>query len=200
LSYSGCRPPIFIGRAMAKDNIAGGIIASPMLIRIAKPDDVPAVLPMVQRICAWHESMDPARYAFVPSPAQHYENWLRRRAADPHSVFLVAERVAAAEPSRLTGFLVGTVDDEIGIYRIRQYGFIHDVWVEPEYRHEGTGRRMVMAALERFSQIGVCQVRLDTLVSNEPAQRLFRSCGFRAATVQMLIELGSVPSADEVGR
>ena len=58
------------------------------------------------------------------------------------------------------------------------------------YRNEGTARQLVMLAVERFREIGVEQIRLDTAAANEPARALFAACGFRASTVEMLMELG----------
>jgi ribosomal protein S18 acetylase RimI-like enzyme len=100
-------------------------------------------------------------------------------------VFLVAE----AAPGRLVAFLVGTVEPEIGIYRLKEFGFVHDVWVDEKYRNEGLGRQMVTLAVERFREIGVKQVRLDVAFANDPARGLFTTCGFRPDIVEMLIEL-----------
>jgi ribosomal protein S18 acetylase RimI-like enzyme len=161
-----------------------------MQIRPAAPDDVPAVLPMVAKICALHEQWDPAKYNFLPNPAEMYRGWLRSRAKDPRSVFLVAEREASEnEPARIAGFLVATVETEIPIYRLKEYGFIHDLWIEPEYRHEGLARQMTMLAIEKFRDIGVTQIRLDTAAANDPARALFASCGFRISTIEMLHEI-----------
>jgi ribosomal protein S18 acetylase RimI-like enzyme len=158
-------------------------------IRPATPDDVPAVLPMVAKIAALHEQWDPAKYGFLPNPADTYRDWLRRRATDRRSVFLVAERTTAASAATIVGFLVATVEQEIPIYRLKEYGFIHDVWVEPDYRHEGLARQMTMLAIERFRAIGVEQIRLDTAAPNDAARALFTSCGFRVSTIEMLHEL-----------
>jgi len=70
-----------------------------MLIRPAKPDDVPQVIPMVQKICALHESWDPAKHGFRPNVAEMYQSWLPKRATDPQSVFLVADRESAGVPA-----------------------------------------------------------------------------------------------------
>jgi len=161
-----------------------------MIVRPAKPEDVPAVLPMVNRIGRLHERWDPAKYSFRDEPAKMYAGWLVGRCGDPRSVFLVAEREAEGnQPARVAGFLIGTVEREIGIYKLKEFGFVHDLWVEEQYRHEGTARQMVMLAVERFKEIGVAQVRLDVVVKNEPARQLFESCGFRASVVEMLMEL-----------
>jgi ribosomal protein S18 acetylase RimI-like enzyme len=155
-----------------------------VLIRPATADDVPSVLPMVASICALHKQWDAAKYGFKPNPAEMYGRWLPARASDPRSVFLVAE----AEKG-LVAFLIGTVEKEIPIYNLAEYGFIHDLWVEESYRHEGLGRRMTMLALEKFAAMGVKQVRLDTAAANDAARALFASCGFRTSVVEMLIEM-----------
>ena len=161
-----------------------------MQIRPATAADVPAVLPMVEKIAALHQQWDPARYDYKPNPSERYQRWLTARAADPEAVFLVAdhERLLEDVPF-IVGFLIGTVESNIPIYRTARFGFIHDLWVEPDYRNEGLGRQMAMLAIEKFRDLGMTQVRLETAERNEPARKLFASCGFRVATNEMLAEL-----------
>ena len=159
-----------------------------MDIRPATPKDVPAVLPLVAKVCAFHEGLDRAKYGFRDAPERMYERWLAARATDPRSVLLVAD-AGRRGASKLVAFLVGTVEAEIPIYRLKEFGFIHDLWVEEDYRHEGIARQMVTLAVERFSEIGVKQVRLDTAAANDPARGLFAACGFRPSVTEMLIEL-----------
>lgn len=163
-----------------------------MLIRPAIPADIPAVLPMVAAICALHESWDAAKYGFVPNVEQRYEKWLIGQANSARSIFLVAEDNTSSgeQQGRLVAFLVATVEREIPIYRLQEFGFIHDLWVEPEYRHAGIARQMVILTIERFKLMGVKQIRLDTAAINAPARQLFTSCGFQLSTMEMLIELG----------
>ncbi|MEH1904375.1 MAG: GNAT family N-acetyltransferase [Nostoc sp.] len=155
-----------------------------MLIRPATTTDVPAVLPMVAKICGLHESWDSAKYGFLAHPEQRYERWLTRLATSDRSVFLVSEN-----EGQLVAFLVATVEREIPIYRLEEFAFIHDIWVEPEYRQNGIARQMVMLSVERFHQMGIKQIRLDTAVANEASRRLFASCGFRLSIIEMLREL-----------
>jgi ribosomal protein S18 acetylase RimI-like enzyme len=162
-----------------------------MRIRPAVSTDVPSVLPMVAQICSLHESWDRAKYGFLPDPASRYHHWLTEQTKGDRGLFLVAdpEVSASQENSALAGFLVATVEREIPIYRLREYAFIHDLWVEPAYRSAGVGRQLVETALQLFSQRGIHQVRLDTAAINETARRLFQSCGFRVSTIEMLVEL-----------
>ncbi|HYE18273.1 MAG TPA: GNAT family N-acetyltransferase, partial [Tepidisphaeraceae bacterium] len=166
-----------------------------MLIRPATPEDVPAVLPMVRQLCELHRAWDPAKYSFLDGIEKMYDGWLRARAKDDRAVFLVAER----EGKGPVGFLIGTVEREIPIYKLAEYGFVHDLWVEPAYRNEGVARQLVMEAVERFTGIGVKQVRLDTAAPNEVARKLFERCGFRVSVVEMLVEVGSERRQGEGG-
>jgi ribosomal protein S18 acetylase RimI-like enzyme len=153
-------------------------------IRPAKPDDTPSVLEMVRKLAALHESWDSAKYGYKDGFAEMYQSWLPKRAGDPRSVFLVAER-----DGRLVAFLVGSVEREIPIYRLDEFGFIHDVWVDPEYRNEGIARQLTMLAIERFREMGVKQIRLDTAAKNDAARGLFAACGFRVSNTEMLMEI-----------
>ena len=155
-----------------------------MDIRRATAKDVPAVIPMVRKIAGMHQDLDPAKYTFRSDPGEMYRNWLAGQARNPRSVFLVAD-----SGEKLVGFLIATVTDEIPIYKVEEMGFIHDLWVEEDYRHEGIARQMVTLCVERFREIGVAQVRCDTAWANQPARDLFTRCGFRPSVVEMLIEL-----------
>jgi ribosomal protein S18 acetylase RimI-like enzyme len=153
-------------------------------IRPATQQDIGAILPMVKAICAYHESLDSDKFGFLPDVVERYERWLPQRATDPHSVLLIAE--VDTVPA---GFLVGEVLDEIPIYRITRYGFIHDFWVEPAFRRRGIGRMLVRDAVERFTAMGVAQVRGDTAEANPEARSTLEKLGFRPSTLEMLLTL-----------
>lgn len=139
---------------------------------------------MVRKIAALHQEWDKARYQLASDPAERYRHWLTARADDPRSAFFVAQSENA-----LAGFVIGTVEKEIPIYALTEYGFIHDLWVEPEYRHEGIARQMTMLAVEKFASLGVKQVRLSTAAANDAARALFSGCAFRPSTIEMLLEI-----------
>lgn len=155
-----------------------------MTLRPGTVDDVPGVLPLVGKISALHKSWDVARFNFKDNIEELYRGWLTKRVDDPRSVFLVAER-----DSEIVAYVVGTVEPEIPIFWVPECGWIHDIWVEPEYRNEGVARQLVMLSIEKFKQIGVKQVRLHTAAANDVGRELFKSCGFRPCVVEMLAEI-----------
>ena len=161
-----------------------------MNIRSARVDDVDQVIGLVRKIVALHDEWDPARFGALADAADMYRGWLENRCEDETSVFLVADRNDDDAPaSHVVAFLVATLDHNVPIYRVERFGFVHDLWVEADYRHEGIGQSMALLALERFKAIGATQVRLDTAARNDAARKLFERCGFRPSTIEMICEL-----------
>lgn len=157
------------------------------IIRPATAADVPGTLPLVRKICDLHAAMDAERFTFRPDILERYERWLPERAADPRSVYLVAEHHGAGGKREIVGYIVCTVEPEVPIYWIPESGWVHDVWVEPQWRKRGVARALVSAAAERLRAIGAGRIRLETAGANDAARALFASCGFRASTREMML-------------
>lgn len=153
------------------------------LIRSATAADIPAILPMVQKICDMHRAMDPQRYPFVSDVTERYRGWLRTRSEDADSVLLVA----VVEES-IAGFVVGEVLDEIPVFTLTRYGFLHDLWVEPQFRRRGIARKLLLGAMARLKARGVSQIRGDTAWTNSQSRTMLHLLGFRASTVLMIYE------------
>lgn len=166
------------------------------IVRPATAADVPGTLPLVRKICDMHAAMDAERFTFRPDILERYERWLPERAADPRSVYLVAEAPAApgagasgalGSAREIVGYIVCTIEPEVPIYWIPESGWVHDVWVEPQWRKRGVARALVSAAAERLRAIGVGRIRLETAGANDAARALFASCGFRPSTREMML-------------
>jgi len=160
-----------------------------MNIRDATAADIPAILPLIGKLAAFHEARDPEKYTTGGDVGEMYRGWLLGHLERGRAAILVADAAARDEPPHIVGFLVGTIQKEIPIYKLKELGLLHDLWVEETYRHEGIARQLVTEAIERFARLGVRQIRLDVLADNEPARKLFEACGFRVSIVQMLMTL-----------
>ena len=152
-------------------------------IRAGTARHVPAVMAMIEQICALHRQWDKAKFGFVEDVVPMYAKWLAERARDPRSVFLVA-----MIDERPIAFLIGVVERAAPIYQPASYGVIRDLWVDKNHRHEGVGASLMHTAIERFKALGIEQIRLETAMPNESARSFFASCGFRPSAVELLIE------------
>jgi ribosomal protein S18 acetylase RimI-like enzyme len=145
---------------------------------------------MISRMCALHQFWDSAKYGFLPEPERLYERWLGGFVQNQRDLYLVVELEPSDSASpALVAFLLATVEREIPIYQVKEFAFIHDLWVEEQARHLGIARQLVEHAIAHFSALGISQIRLDTAKVNDAARHLFTSCGFRISTIEMLIEL-----------
>jgi ribosomal protein S18 acetylase RimI-like enzyme len=159
-----------------------------MRFRPGTPDDIPRLIPFVSALYRLHAGWDEVKYRPRPAFETGYARWLTARATDTDSVLLVAT-VDDADDAPPVAFLVAEVLDEIPVFLLNRYGFIHDLWVEEMYRNEGVARQLVTLALERFKAMGVTQVRAEVATANGPAAGLLGACGFRAASTTMLAEI-----------
>jgi len=149
--------------------------------------DVPALIPMVVAQYALHAAWDAAKFAPRPDFEKGYARWLAARATDPRSVLFVAEvETDAPAPAVLAGFIVATTETEIPVYLTRDYGFLHELFVQPDYRNEGAARQLVTLTVEAFRDLGVTQVRCEAAWLNGPARGLFQRCGFREVAITLI--------------
>jgi ribosomal protein S18 acetylase RimI-like enzyme len=127
----------------------------------------------------------------VPHPEQLYLDWLGKLLKNRRNLCLVAEveESGSQTPSKLVALLITTIEREIPVYSLKEFGFIHDLWVEQEYRQMGIARQMVKQTIAHFTQIGIKQIRLDSAIANDVARNLFASCGFRPSRMEMLLQL-----------
>jgi len=95
------------------------------------------------------------------------------------------------------GFRTATWSGVAGFYRekgpkSRHKGRVWGVYVTPEARSAGMGRRVMQALLRRINSIdGLDQVLLSVAATQMPAIRLYRSLGFKS--------FGTEPRALRIG-
>ena len=56
---------------------------------------------------------------------------------------------------------------------------LYDLFVNPEYRQQGIGKALMLAADEHAKKAGVVRMELATAVDNYPAQALYESLGWQ---------------------
>ncbi|MEM2102130.1 MAG: GNAT family N-acetyltransferase [Candidatus Bathyarchaeia archaeon] len=77
------------------------------------------------------------------------------------------------------GFAYGSVFREYPLEVSEFIGTINDVYVLPEFRGKGIGKKLVVRCLNRLKTEGVKAVRLMVLTENEVAVKLYEKLGFK---------------------
>jgi ribosomal protein S18 acetylase RimI-like enzyme len=127
-----------------------------------------------------HHDTDPSRFLLVERVEEGYARWFSRERARADAVLLVACR-----PPQIVGYAYGTLEGRDWNLLLDTHGAVHDIFVAAEVRRAGAGRKLLEALVEALEGLGAPRIVLSTMVGNEPAQRLFRLCGFRATMLEM---------------
>lgn len=88
-------------------------------------------------------------------------------AAEPEGV-LVAEDAGG----EVVGYITTTTDERSGI------GRIPNLAVAPDTQGQGIGKALINAALDRFEELGMELVKIETLATNEVGRALYPRFGF----------------------
>ena len=87
--------------------------------------------------------------------------------------------------NRLARYLVARSDDRVvgfaGILVMVDEAHVTTFGVHPDHRRRGVGRQILLRLAELAIELGTVRMTLEVRVSNQPAQALYRSFGFRVA-------------------
>ena len=108
------------------------------------------------------------------------ESWEKRRKAyatylaEPGAFVLVVR-----EGARAVGYAVVTVDSGSPTWRApERFGFVGSLALLPEARGAGAGRALIERAQEEIERVGVTELRLDVVATNDPALHFYERLGF----------------------
>lgn len=138
-----------------------------MLIRLATPQDIGALLPLLEGY----------RHFYRQSPAPEAARaFLTARFRRQDSVILLA--VDAQD--RAIGFT--QLFPTLNTVRLASRWILNDLFVVPEARRSGAGRALLEAARAHCLAAGVGELRLATQVENQAAKSLYESLGWQKIT------------------
>lgn len=129
-----------------------------LTIRKAARADLPAVVYIEQESFA------------EPWPAQAFETHLNAAA------FLVAVVNAGTTAETIVGYIVADLATPVG----PGLGHVKDLVVQESYRGQGIGSQLLERSLVELALADAVTVKLEVRESNETAQSLYQSFGFRA--------------------
>jgi ribosomal protein S18 acetylase RimI-like enzyme len=155
-------------------------VPTAVTIRRALPEDLDSVARMAAELVRMHHAVDPDRFFLPDNVEAGYAWWLGRELERPEARVLVA-----LSGDGIVGYAYGTREGRDWNLLLDEHGAIHDVFVLDSARRLGVGQQLVDALVRELEALGAPRVLLGTMVGNEPAQALFRRCGFRPTLLEM---------------
>ena len=88
-------------------------------------------------------------------------------------------RLTVAEiDGELVGFCYSYISHKPKYFKLEKFGFVGDLFIEPEYRRQGVGRMLVNDTMEFFSRRKVRQIELLVAIKNTNTIKFWESLGF----------------------
>ncbi len=156
-----------------------------VLVRDARPGDLRALARLGAQLARAHHAWDPARFFAPDEPMEDgYAWWLGKELQNPRAVVL-----AAVAGRRVVGYAYGRIEPRDWNSLRDRCGVGVDLWVEPEARRAGVGRRLVEALVARLGERGAPRVVIEVAARNLDAQRVFSRMAFRRTAVELTREI-----------
>jgi ribosomal protein S18 acetylase RimI-like enzyme len=156
-----------------------------VIIRPATSADALELGKLGALLVSLHHHFDAERFISpTPRTAEAYADFLAGEMRRPEALVLVAERSAT-----IAGYAYAGIEGNDYMALRGPAGVLYDLVVDPAHRRLGIGKRLLEAAMAALLDQGAPRIVISTASKNEPAQRLFRSAGFRGTMIEMTREL-----------
>ena len=146
------------------------------------PDDEPAILSFLNGLQDYEAGFEPDRRR---DPAWAVEHWreIQHRAAERHGILLIAEDDAGKQ----VGWAFAH-DERAELFVVeaeRHHGFLAELYVVPQARGQGHGRRLIAACEDWARGRGHKLMTVGALAKNAMAIRAYDGAGYAPYTVYM---------------
>jgi ribosomal protein S18 acetylase RimI-like enzyme len=150
-------------------------------IRPAVQADTAALGSYGASLMSLHNRWDPARFLPAgPTTPEKYASWLAGQIGRDDVLILVAE-----DRDSVVGYVYAAFEGADYMALRGPAAVIHDIFVNPQRRREGVGRRLLEHAITALTNEGAAQIVLSTAYKNTDAQALFQQMGFRPTMIEM---------------
>jgi ribosomal protein S18 acetylase RimI-like enzyme len=164
-----------------------------LIVRPARPDDLPAVSRLAAELVRMHHRLDPPRFLLVEPIEEGYQWFFSRELKRDGALILVAEETkhqgGGHQGARLLGYAYGTLEPRNWNDLLDACGKLNDLYVDAAERRKGAGRMLVNEIFAALRARGAPRVVLLSAWRNPEAHAFFESLGFRRTMLEMTAEL-----------
>lgn len=147
-----------------------------IIIRPGSPEDFDAVRALDRELIAYDLQFDPSLDAAWSESTEAAEFFQARLSGD--GVCLVAER-----DGELVGCLMGALSEAVSYRRPTPMAELETLFVRPEIRGGGVGRRLMSAFADWVNEHGAARLTVRVSAANRDALRFYEREGFAAYDV-----------------
>lgn len=94
--------------------------------------------------------------------------------------------LVAKNKNKLVGFAYASIFRDYPFVVSELVGAINDVYVSPEYRGKGIGKKLLAECLSKLKAKGVNSVRVTVLTESKAANKLYEKSGFKVSKYGMI--------------
>lgn len=145
-----------------------------MNIRKAKPQDIEDLTKHGLNLLRQHSDLDPY---FTPADIADkiYRKFLESCLNSEDKLLLVADI-----KGKVVAYAAGEIQTRSPIFKIKENGYINDIFVEKEFRKLGIARKFLTEFKEWFISKNIEYVELSVLANNQIAQKTWEKFGFKS--------------------
>lgn len=160
-----------------------------MEIREAKKDDMKKIILLWKKLMEYHSNL--------AKKTQNYEfYWLRSDSEKKWKIWAeksinskTGRLLVAEDKGKMIGYSLTAIKSNISIYKIRKIGHFHDLYIEPEYRRKGVGRKFLEMGCEWFRSKKIQHFSIAAHSLNPNAIKIYRKFGFSDFHIEMRMKL-----------
>lgn len=141
-------------------------------IREAREDELPRVAGLWGKFMSFNEDFN-VSFKIKKKALEIFSGEMIEKRQDKNCRLAVAETDGS-----IVGFCFSYVSHKPRYFTIDRFGFIGDLYVEPDYRRRGIGQMLVDDALGFFSSRRISQIELLVARKNEDTIKFWESLGF----------------------
>lgn len=154
-------------------------------LRRGQVTDLEPLLELWHALMAFHGELD-ERFRPTPDAREQMRPVMREWLTEPTYHTVVAER-----EGRLVAFIIGRIGENVPTVEPEFFGYISDMYVAPEYRRRGLGRRLYQAMIEWFEHFGLTVVQVNAAARNPTSQAFWRGLGFESYLDRLWLSISS---------
>jgi ribosomal protein S18 acetylase RimI-like enzyme len=154
-----------------------------MKIRKATIEDIPQIVALWREVADMHAKLNPM-FELIEAPENKYLDHIKDVLVKENSYVVVAET-----NDTIAGYAIIALGKRPDVFVMRNSGTIQDVYVKPEYRNAGTGKKMIKALVDFAKEKDTEIINLTVAIDNKEGNKFWIQMGFRPTLNFMSLSL-----------